>query len=90
MKNLVSVLSLIVLLLISCNGKSAEDILNSEKNKNIYQKEGIIPNSVLESFIAKYPNADDIEWEVEGDIFEAEFEIEGDEYEAEFGMIPSF
>lgn len=47
-----------------------------------------VPQPVLDSFKSKYPNASDVEWEVEKEdgklYFEAEFKIENKTKEAHF------
>lgn len=43
-----------------------------------------VPQAVLDAFKAKYPLVKDIEWEKEGDNYEAEFEMGKSEYEASF------
>ncbi len=43
-----------------------------------------IPGAVSQAFDAKYPDIETIEWEIEGDIYEAEYTQDGIKKEAEF------
>ncbi|MFC2131183.1 PepSY-like domain-containing protein [Bacteroidota bacterium] len=43
-----------------------------------------IPGVVSKAFEAKYPDIKIVEWEIEGDIYEAEYTIDGIKNEAEF------
>jgi hypothetical protein len=73
-------------LLISCSN-TANDLLESKEvdtNAKIEKKSEDIPDAALKNFRAKYPNANSVKWEKEGNIFDVEFILDGREYEAEF------
>ncbi|WP_162052324.1 PepSY-like domain-containing protein [Pontibacter pamirensis] len=82
MKNLKSFFLLAAgfFLLVSC--EQLEDILpNSPK----------VPSEINNDFAERYPNAQDVEWEKEGDIWEGEFEANSVEvsvlYDANFNWV---
>ncbi len=74
MKNLI----LFTLLSITSSMQSYAQKNNSEK----------IPETVLNAFNQKFPNAKKVEWEMENDKeWEAEFKMNGKEYSANFSVI---
>ncbi|HXA02264.1 MAG TPA: hypothetical protein VNW99_09770 [Cytophagaceae bacterium] len=49
-----------------------------------------VPESVKASFKARYPEANDVKWELEGKKYEAEFRMNDRKTEAEFNEDGSF
>ena len=49
-----------------------------------------VPESVRSSFKARYPEASDVKWELEGKKYEAEFKMNDKKMEAEFNEDGSF
>ncbi|PHI20978.1 hypothetical protein CEQ90_04640 [Lewinellaceae bacterium SD302] len=43
-----------------------------------------VPASIVAAFNAAYPNATDVEWDVENDSYEVEFEVNGEEMEINY------
>ena len=46
-----------------------------------------IPTAVRTAFQSAYPNATEVEWELEGDEIEVEWEMNGEEYEASYNKM---
>ena len=67
MKTIHVVIAMLALTTVSC----AQDV-----------PQNAVPSVVLNSFSAKYPNAEDIDWEKNGEIYSVDFEIGKTDHEA--------
>ncbi len=84
MKNKYAITSLVLGAMLAFSGcSSSSDIMDSD-----------VPPSVKAAFQAKYPGAEDVEWELEKEdgrmVYEAEFKHEGKNKEALFGADGAF
>ena len=74
------------LFFVSCSQR-ADDADNHDQNNEHEHSDAVetdIPDVVIKAFEAKFPDAQDVEWEKEDNGYEAEYEVGGVEYEAEF------
>ena len=74
---------LTVVFLFSCSAKEASDNKPVENMVNTENTDGI-PQSAVDFIKSEFPKAEDLEWEKEGNGYEAEFKISGVEYSVEF------
>lgn len=63
----------------SCNNEPAATEETNETETTSTAVTIDVPGVVKEAFAAAYPQATDIEWEIEGDKYEVEYEIDGKE-----------
>lgn len=82
MKNTI-LISGFAMILMSCQNESVvvEETTAIEETQ---QDESAVPEAVQSAFNSAYPEAKDVEWEMENDIYEVEFELGENEHEAAY------
>lgn len=84
MKNLIFLFA--IMLMFGCSKPEQQDVPETPAAEETPEQttQNGVPQAVLKSFQSKFVDAKEVEWEIEGDEFEAGFKLEGQEFEAEF------